>query len=667
MNQKELYDKIVANETGYQQGNDYFIHCPDAGHPDNKPSCSVRYDDSTGKIQVHCFSGKGCNPYKALIEKYGYKSPYKPITGQQLDIACIVTGGAIKAVKSPVNVIPDEPFVEPANPTLLDEEYKQGLLDHYGLTVQDFSDCGVKMQDSFYFAAYSLSKYNRQPVLCYPIITLDENGNYLNYDKIKSIYRFDDPFNKTGMKMVAPNRGKRMQIVKKGISPLFFNYSVLDNLKPDEPLFIAGGEEKAIVLQKYGFQAIASTGEELTRNHLTYLSTKLSRKQRIIIAFDYDFSGVEGTRKALNSINSMSVADGGGLEFPPSFIRFPTGSQKGYDVNNWFVENKDNPEINKHFFSLVEPNGKITEYREEIKQAFLTPESQVQEAAQDSPEDRKARRKELIGGFAGRIGEAGRRGYKPEWLIENILPKGTGVLYSARGIGKTSLTMQIAKAVITGEPFLNKYAIPKPLKIAWFAFDMPADRQDEYLKFYFGSDKPDNLVTYYNPNENIFSAENLEIIVEDMQEELQGSLPDLVVIDVFDNATAHILGNMDAAQKGTLRVKPYKELFAQYGCSVLLLGHTNKSDQTQMGGASTVESSVSFRMNLQQQSDNSDYYQWKFGGRMESKEISLYKPQGQRLFVEQSFEADPILQAEAIKGKEKEPKIHTLFDTEKAQ
>jgi hypothetical protein len=53
------------------------------------------------------------------------------------------------------------------------------------------------------------------------------------------------------------------------------------------------------------------------------------------------------------------------------------------------------------------------------------------------------------------------------YLIDGFLPEGTTFIGALPGEGKTLLALSIAKALVTGKPFLGKFAVPKPVPVLY--------------------------------------------------------------------------------------------------------------------------------------------------------------------------------------------------------
>lgn len=51
-----------------------------------------------------------------------------------------------------------------------------------------------------------------------------------------------------------------------------------------------------------------------------------------------------------------------------------------------------------------------------------------------------------------------------EYLIDGFLPEGITFLGGLSGVGKTWFALSIAKALATGQPFLDKFAVPATCK-----------------------------------------------------------------------------------------------------------------------------------------------------------------------------------------------------------
>lgn len=156
---------------------------------------------------------------------------------------------------------------------------------------------------------------------------------------------------------------------------------------------------------------------------------------------------------------------------------------------------------------------------------------------------------------------------KPEWLVPGVLLKGgITLLYGDAGAGKTSFAIQLAASLIAGEPTLG-LSVQKclPVLIEQDEFSTIEDHKEKMAKVFpvvKDVKLADRLVLWDNREYHF----NREL-------DVYSALWDVVIIDAY---TA--LGIEDINLPKTALVwDNLRGLARQYGCSFLVLHHSNKN------------------------------------------------------------------------------------------
>ncbi|MFH0773891.1 MAG: AAA family ATPase [bacterium] len=165
---------------------------------------------------------------------------------------------------------------------------------------------------------------------------------------------------------------------------------------------------------------------------------------------------------------------------------------------------------------------------------------------------------------------------RTEYLLENLIPKGSiTLLFGRGGIGKTSVAMQIAHRVAEGLPFGNLQTIKIP--VYFVDFENPL----AILKERVGKiGRSDNLYVWHISNE-ILQPPRLDSKEWELYKELP---PGLLV---FDTLRASHLSDENDSKPMALIMARLKEL-REKGFTIFLLHHTPKGNEGIFKGSTAI-------------------------------------------------------------------------------
>ena len=168
-----------------------------------------------------------------------------------------------------------------------------------------------------------------------------------------------------------------------------------------------------------------------------------------------------------------------------------------------------------------------------------------------------------------------------DWLSEPLLPRGTlAMVYSAPGIGKSLLSLELAVKISLGHEFLAKSS-GDPLSVVYLDFEMTeGDLADRLASLNIDPSELVNLHYYVMPNISALDTNQGGAEVRSICEKHKA---DLIVIDPLVNALAG-----DENESNTIKdwvrhtILPLKS----GGVTVLVLDHSGKDRKLGMRGTS---------------------------------------------------------------------------------
>jgi putative DNA primase/helicase len=167
-----------------------------------------------------------------------------------------------------------------------------------------------------------------------------------------------------------------------------------------------------------------------------------------------------------------------------------------------------------------------------------------------------------------------------EMLLAPIIPtQGLVMLYAARGIGKTYVSLSIALSVASGGGTLgDRWKADKPHKVLFVDGEMPAISLQQRL-----------AALVYSSGQEPFSTDHLRIITPDQQE---FGIPDLATVEgqqaieqhlegvellILDNLSSLCRSGKENEAESWLPVQEWMLSLRKRGISVLLIHHAGKA------------------------------------------------------------------------------------------
>lgn len=176
--------------------------------------------------------------------------------------------------------------------------------------------------------------------------------------------------------------------------------------------------------------------------------------------------------------------------------------------------------------------------------------------------------------------------FQLDWLVENMIPKGTINFISAEsGIGKSRITLQLAEAMAAGKQFLE-WPIDRKIKTMYLSLEM-----DRYMLKHFSEglsggtdyakDISDNLllVPVGNPI-SLVSEDGIKYI----EYLIETHRPEIIFIDALGSLT---LGELSEVEAKSIMTK-LKGFIGEYGTTFYIIHHNRKPPSAQAKSAPTL-------------------------------------------------------------------------------
>ncbi len=174
-----------------------------------------------------------------------------------------------------------------------------------------------------------------------------------------------------------------------------------------------------------------------------------------------------------------------------------------------------------------------------------------------------------------------------EYVIEGLVPAGMLSMVAGKdGLGKSLLTMQMAKATLTAKPFLGRFPVRKPGPVLLLAMDDPDSLIAERLTVMGVKDDPYLFVPQSIDHSNPLALLRHTLrVCDDLK-------PALVVVDCLYRLIPEKQGsNNDAALMVPL-LNLLNSLAERTGAAVVVIHHENKGGRGDIAGSFAIRASL---------------------------------------------------------------------------
>jgi hypothetical protein len=417
-----------------------------------------------------------------------------------------------------------------------------------------------------------------------------------------------------------PQRKALVDEIRKNVLPYQYTKAIEASQATKLPIFVVEGELCCERLWEIGLPSVTFLGGSgQYRANGDY--SLLFRGQRLVLCPDRDEPGV--------ALMKEVAADNPGAQWcyadPSSFEWDSLPQNGGYDLADWLDEGANQELILSSIVTRDRHEGKdglpsfeeiiatfermvglyandarvVFEARQWLAQhGIKMPATEVEQLLAESKARLHGREEmEILDAKTIAMSEEARR-----WTIAGILPESSVMLLAAApGSGKSTLLYNWALHVATGEPWSNRRC--KKGKALVIQCDEPVVDAAEKLQI-IGYDKPELM-----PGAVSFIDRWRFNNIPQLLDFVKKYRPQLIMIDSLTSCLAGMDVDLIRSDAGNC-IYELRDIANQYGCSIVILHHLNKS-----GGirdSSSFEANVSEVVKLYRQENNPDSSQFIF-------------------------------------------------------
>jgi archaellum biogenesis ATPase FlaH/5S rRNA maturation endonuclease (ribonuclease M5) len=353
---------------------------------------------------------------------------------------------------------------------------------------------------------------------------------------IKTIYK-DPEGNKQARYFTLIDNNKGLYLPERKSKPVLYNQDLLAQ-KPNDVVCYVEGEKDCDTLTRLGFLAVTAGSATDFNSYMAHHKAEHFKGCDVVLFPDHDQAGYESVKriaevlspvaKSIKQVNLEKAWD----------KALPSGMPQGADITDFIDQYKEL-------------------YNDDIKEV-------IRKMIKDA-ESIKIEKKSLLDSLL-KWNDVAILDVKTEYLLENLIPKGSiTLLFGRGGVGKTSLSLQIAHKVAEGLPFGELQTIKT--SVYFIDFENPLSILKERVE---KIGQADNLWVWHLSNNPMPPR------LDSPQFELYKQLPAGLLI--FDTLRASHLSDENNSQDMAVIIARLKEL-REGGFTILLLHHTPKSNE----------------------------------------------------------------------------------------
>lgn len=186
------------------------------------------------------------------------------------------------------------------------------------------------------------------------------------------------------------------------------------------------------------------------------------------------------------------------------------------------------------------------------------------------------------------ISEMIKTAIKKDFIVDNLMKSnGLYCLVARPKVGKSLLALQLADSVANGTTFLGFKTNPSP--VLYISTEMSSTQLLERInKMDLQLNDTNFFVEEQEINQSKLNLMDLKLVFKEFSEEINGRL---VIVDMFCGIDTYTNSDLSNYQDMGQKVIPkYREICKEYGLTILLIHHLNKSNTTL--GSTAIDGSV---------------------------------------------------------------------------
>ena len=236
------------------------------------------------------------------------------------------------------------------------------------------------------------------------------------------------------------------------------------------------------------------------------------------------------------------------------------------------------------------------------------------------------------------ISEIKKTAIKKDFIVDNLMKSnGLYCLVERPKVGKSLLALQLADSIANGTTFLGFNTNPSP--VLYISTEMTSAQLLERInKMNLHLNDDNFFVEEQEVNQRKLNLTDLKLTFKEFSENIKGKF---VIVDMFCGVDTYTDSDLSNYQDMGQKVIPkYREICKEYGLTILLIHHLNKSNTTL--GSTAIDRSVDGIITLKLDNNLKDKIYFQYESRdYEGRELIL-KRNDNLIFEISEFESNDL-------------------------
>lgn len=236
------------------------------------------------------------------------------------------------------------------------------------------------------------------------------------------------------------------------------------------------------------------------------------------------------------------------------------------------------------------------------------------------------------------ISEIKRLAIKKDFIVNGLMKSnGLYCLVARPKVGKSLLALQLADSIANGTTFLGFNTNPSP--VLYISTEMTsAQLLDRINKMNLHLTDKNFFVEEQEVNQRKLNLMDLKLTFKEFSEDIKGKF---VIVDMFCGVDTYTDADLSNYQDMGQKVIPkYRELCQQYGLTILLIHHLNKSNTTL--GSTAIDGSVDGIITLKIDNNLKDKIYFEYESRDYEGQELILKRNNNLIFEISEFESNDL-------------------------
>lgn len=236
------------------------------------------------------------------------------------------------------------------------------------------------------------------------------------------------------------------------------------------------------------------------------------------------------------------------------------------------------------------------------------------------------------------ISEIKKTSIKKDFIVDNLMKSnGLYCLVARLKVGKSLLALQLADSIANGTTFLGFKTNPSP--VLYISTEMTsAQLLDRINKMNLHLNDNNFYVEEQEINQRKLNLMDLKLTFKEFSEDIKGKF---VIVDMFCGVDTYTDADLSNYQDMGQKVIPkYREICKEYGLTILLIHHLNKSNTTL--GSTAIDGSVDGIITLKIDNNLKDKIYFEYESRDYEGQELILKRDDNLIFEISEFESNDL-------------------------